>query len=86
MKTLWDREPVMILALVQSGLALALAFGAHLTVEQVGAIIAFFAALLGFITRQHVTSPAALSDMSAKNLAAAQNTAPPVAEIVKQLP
>lgn len=52
---LWDREPAMILAVVQTALALILAFGVDLTVEQTGAILAVTAAVLGLITRSQVT-------------------------------
>lgn len=52
---LWDREPVMFMAVVQSGLALLIAFGLNLTGDQVGAIMAFSAAILGLVVRQNVT-------------------------------
>lgn len=55
MNNLWNREPVLILAAVQTSIALAIAFGTHLTAEQTGAIMAFTAAILGIITRQRVT-------------------------------
>jgi hypothetical protein len=48
-------EPVAAQAVVQAGLALVCAFGAHLTVEQIGATLAFSAAVLGLITRQLVS-------------------------------
>ena len=53
--TLWNREPAMILAVVQTALALILAFGVDLTVEQTGAILAVTAAVLGLITRSQVS-------------------------------
>lgn len=55
---IWDRlmaEPVMVLAVVQMGLALVVAFGLQLSGEQVGAIVAFSAAVLGLVARQKVT-------------------------------
>lgn len=62
LKELWggltDRlsaEPVLVLAVVQSVLALAVAFGLGLTGEQVGSILAVSAAVLGLIARQKVT-------------------------------
>ena len=55
MSNLWNREPAMILATLQAVIALALTFGVHLTVEQVGAIMAAVAAVLGLITRSQVT-------------------------------
>ena len=48
-------EPVAVLAVVQMGVALGVTFGLHLTLEQVGAITAFTAAVLGLIARQKVT-------------------------------
>lgn len=50
------REPALILAAVQAVLALALAFGFDLTEEQVGAVLAVTAALLGLVTRQSVNA------------------------------
>lgn len=55
MGTLWNREPVMIMALIQSALALVISFGVGLTVEQVGSIMAFSAAVVGFVTRTQVS-------------------------------
>lgn len=49
------REPVMFYALVQTVLALIVAFGLDLTPEQTGAILAVTAALLGLIARSKVT-------------------------------
>lgn len=55
MKNLWGREPVAIVATLQTLLALLLAFGVELTVEQTGAILAATAAVLGLIARAKVT-------------------------------
>ena len=55
MKTLWGREPALILAAVQAILALVAAFGLDLSAEQTGAILAVSAALLGILTRSQVT-------------------------------
>ena len=52
---IFDREPVMFLAVVQSAIALVAAFGLELTGEQVGGIVTFFAAVLGLVARQQVT-------------------------------
>ena len=41
--------------LVQTGIALGVSFGLHMSPEQVGAIVAFTAALLAFLTRSSVT-------------------------------
>ena len=48
--TIWGREPAMVLALV-------VAFGLNLAPDQIGAILAVTAVILGLITRSRV-SPA----------------------------
>lgn len=55
LNALIQREPVMTMAVVQTGLALAMSFGFSLTAQQVGAIMAFTAAVLGWIVRQKVS-------------------------------
>lgn len=58
MKAIWDRilnEPVMVLALIEAGLALAAGFGLDWTAEQLSLVVAFSAALLGLIARAQVT-------------------------------
>ena len=55
MLSLLKSEPVAAQALVQAAVTLVTVFGLHLTVEQVGAINIFSAALLAFITRQAVS-------------------------------
>lgn len=55
--TIFGREPAMVLALVQAVLALIVAFGLDLAPDQVGAILAATAVILGLITRSRV-SPA----------------------------
>jgi hypothetical protein len=64
MSNLWGREPALILALVQSGIALAVGFGLDLTGEQVALILAFTAALLGVVTRHEVYSPATVDHLT----------------------
>lgn len=49
------REPALLMAAIQSALALVLAFGIELTVEQAGAILAVSAAILGLVTRSQVS-------------------------------
>ena len=51
------REPAMVLALVQAVIALVVAFGLSLAPDQIGAILAVTAVVLGLITRSRV-SPA----------------------------
>ena len=48
-------EPVLFAAVVQAGIALAISFGAHLSVEQVGAIMAFTTAVTAVVVRMYVT-------------------------------
>lgn len=59
---IWDREPAAFLSLVSSAIALVSAFGFDLSGEQVGAIMAFTAVVVGFITRSKV-SPVDTSGM-----------------------
>jgi 4-hydroxybenzoate polyprenyltransferase len=54
-RTLWGREPALILAAVQAVVALAVAFGLDLTAEQTGALLAVTAAVLGVVTRSQVS-------------------------------
>ena len=55
MKSLWNREPALILGVVQAILGLLLAFGVDLTSEQIGMILAVTAAVLALVTRTKVT-------------------------------
>ncbi len=55
--TIWGREPTMLLALVQAVIALVVAFGLNLAPDQIGAILAVTAVILGLVTRSRV-SPA----------------------------
>jgi hypothetical protein len=55
--TILGREPAMVLALVQASIALVVAFGLRLSADQIGAILAVTAVVLGLITRSQV-SPA----------------------------
>ena len=59
--TIWGREPAMVLALVQAVIALVVAFGLNLAPDQIGAILAVTAVVLGLITRSRV-SPASVRD------------------------
>ena len=53
--TLWSHEPPMLLALVQAVIALVVAFGLNLAPDQIGAIVAVTAVVLGLITRSRVS-------------------------------
>lgn len=55
MGKIFGREPVLVQGVVQTVLALVLAFGADLSNEQVGAILAVTAAVLALVTRRTVT-------------------------------
>lgn len=59
--TLWNREPVAIVAAVQALLAVAVGFGLALDAEQVALILAAVAAVLGLLTRSRVSSPATVA-------------------------
>lgn len=48
-------EPVLFQAAIQAGLAMGMSFGLSLSVEQMGTVMAFTAAVLAFVTRTHVT-------------------------------
>lgn len=52
---MFNREPAMYVAAVQAVIALVIAFGLDLSPEQVGAIVAVTAAVLGLVTRSQVT-------------------------------
>lgn len=51
---LLKREPAAIAGFVQASLALLMAFGVKLTIEQTGAVLALTAALLGLLVRARV--------------------------------
>ena len=53
------REPVLATALVQAVLTLVVAFGLDLSPEQIGAVLAVTAAVLGLVARSQVTPTAA---------------------------
>ena len=55
MSNLWGREPALIIAAVTAVISLAVAFGLDLTSEQVGAVMAVVAAVLGVVTRSRVS-------------------------------
>ena len=55
MGKIWGREPVMLMAVIQAGVALAVGFGLNWSGDQVALVLAFSAALLGFIARSQVT-------------------------------
>lgn len=54
-------EPALIIGAAQAALALAVSFGLDLDPEQVGAIMAFVAAVLALLLRQAVVSPATIA-------------------------
>lgn len=65
--SVWDRiknEPVLLVGLVQSILALAITFGLSLDTEQVGAIMALTTAGLAFAVREVVTGPITASRLN----------------------
>jgi hypothetical protein len=55
---MWDKimnEPVLVLNLINAGIAAAVAFGLDLTPEQKAGIIAISTAVLNVVARQAVT-------------------------------
>jgi hypothetical protein len=60
--TLLGREPAMVLALVQAVIALVVAFGLSLAPDQIGAILAVTAVVLGLITRSRVSPVSATAE------------------------
>lgn len=61
LRRLFAAEPVLIVAVVQAGLALVAAFGLDLSAEQIAALVGFFSAALALVVRQVVTSPATVA-------------------------
>ncbi len=53
--TIFGREPVMYLAVIEAALALVAGFGFSLDGQQIALIMALAAAVLGFIARSQVT-------------------------------
>lgn len=54
MKGIFDRQPAMTLGVIQAFMALLMAFGFHITAEQLAAIIAFSSVTLAWITQKSV--------------------------------
>jgi hypothetical protein len=52
---LWDREPTVLLGVIQAGVTLGVCFGLELTQEQIGAILTFSTAVVTLITRSRVS-------------------------------
>jgi hypothetical protein len=59
----WKTEPVLIVAVLQAALALGVAFGLHLTAEQVGGVVG---AVMALFVRQQVTPATASTPVDAK--------------------
>lgn len=63
MTTLWGREPVAIATAIQLVLAALVALNVlDLTVDQLAAVVAAVAAVLGVLVRNTVTAPANLPE------------------------
>lgn len=52
---IWNREPAIFFALLAAVLGILAAFGLDLSAEQVAAMNAVLAAVMGFVIRQKVT-------------------------------
>jgi hypothetical protein len=68
MWALIKQEPVLFQGLIQAALSLSIAFGTDLSGEKIGAILAFTAALLSFVTRTQVTPLVNPKDATGKPL------------------
>lgn len=55
MGKIFGREPVLVMGVIQTGLALGIGFGLALSAAQVGLILAFSAAVLSFVVRAKVS-------------------------------
>ncbi len=53
---LFDREPAILLGLVNAALALAVGFGLSVSAEQVALINAFVGTVISFVIRSQVSS------------------------------
>jgi len=62
---IWKREPVLLMGVIQTALGLLIAFGLHLSVEQIGALLATTAAVLSFLTRRLVEPTATTATIPA---------------------
>ena len=56
--TILGRNPAAVLAVIQAALTVAVTFGLHLTVEQVGALLTFSGLLLALVANNVTTSTA----------------------------
>ena len=86
LSTLYGRQPVMVLAVLQAGLAMLVGFGFHLTGDQVSLIMAFSAALVGLLTATQVTPMATLPDHVAAAVNAASNASVPKIAVPDEAP
>lgn len=55
MGKIFGREPVLVMGVVQTAIALGIGFGLALTAAQVSLILAFTAAVLSFVVRAKVS-------------------------------
>jgi hypothetical protein len=83
MNKFWNREPAMFMATIQAAIALGISFGLDLTGDQVGAIMAFSAAVLGLVTRSQVF-PAAKTVQMTEEAAATGKVPAEVSEYRKE--
>jgi len=72
----WKTEPVLLVAVLQAALALGVAFGLHLTAEQVGALVALAGAVTALFLRQQVTPAAPAAAAAAQPAAGGPDPVP----------
>jgi len=62
-KDLWVKEPTMVIAVIETVIALAVAFGLQISATQIGAILAVLTAVGGLAIRSQVSSVAAMKQL-----------------------
>lgn len=62
MRWLWDREPALIVGVIEALILVGVAFGLPITTDQLAQIMAFVIALGALITRRSVYAPATIQD------------------------
>ncbi len=81
-----NTEPVAIVNAIRLVALAGMSFGLNLTAAQLLASMTALEAVLTLFTRSQVTSADSLANMKPKDLAVAQKTSEPVADIVQRLP
>lgn len=75
-----NREPVAIMYVIQTGIALAMGFGFDISIEQMALLLTFTGAVLTMLTRQQVTPFAPVGTTPQAPVSATPDLTPIVAE------